>query len=339
MTERTDGGPARAPEFLRNPELERLLALLERPLHAAETSLREQISSDRRPIVLILGCARSGSTLLLQLLAESGAFAFPSNFISRFYAAPILGGLLQKMLFDPNCQFHGELSLRADDSTSYSSALGKTEGALSPNEFHYFWRRWFEEVDGYPPTLGQVDGTVFGEIREELQGLAGVFERPLALKAHLLNWILPLVSKQVPDAFLVFLRRDPLFAAQSLLEARVRFFGSKKLWYSFKPPEVGSLALLPPEGQVAAQVVFTERAIEAGLREVDPSRVVEISYEELSSSPESVWRKLADTLASHPGCPDLGDCPRTMPFRSGNVRRLPASTLEAIRTAVEGFGG
>ena len=60
------------------------------PLKVAETPLLKEPSPDRRPIILILGCARSESTLLLQLLAESGAFAYPTNFLSRFYATLVL---------------------------------------------------------------------------------------------------------------------------------------------------------------------------------------------------------------------------------------------------------
>ncbi len=337
MSGRDSDPPVRQGPFQRNAKLEELLALLENPLGAGESLLLAELGAERRPIVLIVACARSGSTLLLQFLAGSGAFAYPSNFLSRFYAAPILGSLIQKMLFDPAYQFRRELACQDGWGEPYRSELGKTEGALSPNEFLYFWRRWVEEIDGRPPTLEDTGGIDFGEIRRELQGVAASFERPFVLKAHILNWMLPVVAEQLRDAYLVFLRRDPLFTAQSLLEARMRFFGSAEEWYSFKPPEFERLRQLSPEGQVASQVLCTERAIETGIRDVERARVIELSYEELTLDPASAWRKLADKLASHPGCPDLGECPRQEGFRSANVRRLPPASLEAIEAALAEF--
>ena len=323
----------RAPAFQRNQMLETLLSRLEGPLGAAETALLAAGSPEPRPIVLIVGCARTGSSLLLQLLAKSGAFAVPSNFLSRFYSAPVLGAWLQRMLFDPTYDFRGELRLRADED-SYYSQLGKTTGALSPHDFFHFWRRWFNYEDGSAPTLETAHDVAFHEIQAELQGVTGVFGLPLIVKAQVLNWILPLATERLRDSFVVFLRREPLFTAQSLLEARMSYFGSYEPWYSLMPPEFDTLSTLAPEAQVAGQVLSTERAVVAGLRHIDPTRVIELTYEELTSSPESAWWRLTEKLVRHPGCQDLGECPRTEPFISRNEPRLPSAMLTSIQTAL-----
>lgn len=325
--------------FERNPDLEELLALLESPMQTAEECLLESLTLERRPIVLICACARSGATLLLQFLARSGVFGYPSNLISRFYAAPVLGALVQKMLFDPDYQFRRELDLKSDCSDYFRSELGKTEGALSPNEFYYFWRRWFSEVQGHPPTVEDLQNTAFDEVLTELRGLSAVFGLPLAFKASLLNWTLPLVAERIPEAYIVFLRRDPLYTVQSILEARIRFFGSEDAWYSFKPPGAEALLELPAISQVAAQVVMTEEAIEDGISVIDPSRVIRISYEQLCSDPNAAWQALVDKIGEHPGCPDMGECPSKPPFRSSNVDRLPPSQLNAIRKALDDLAG
>ena len=71
----------RAPEFQRNEKLEDLLRLITHPLEVAETEILKGRPLERRPVVLIVGCARAGSTLLLQFLANSGKFGYPSNFL------------------------------------------------------------------------------------------------------------------------------------------------------------------------------------------------------------------------------------------------------------------
>ena len=38
-------------------------------------------------VVLVVGGPRSGSTVMMQWLASSGVFAYPSNLLSRFYRA------------------------------------------------------------------------------------------------------------------------------------------------------------------------------------------------------------------------------------------------------------
>lgn len=327
----------RALPFRRNEKLEDLLSQLRGPLSRAENELLEQISPERKPVVLIVGCARAGSTLMLQFLANSGAFGYPSNFLSRFFSGPVMGAYIQRMLFDREYQFRNELRLDGIDQLAYTSDLGKTEGAMAPNEFMYFWRRWIEESDGHPPGMQHIDRVNFGAIDRELVGLATAFGRPFALKAHILNWMLPAVLENIPDSYVLFVRRDPIFTAQSLLEARVRFFGSDQEWYSFKPAEYEWLRHLPPPTQVAGQVHFTELAIENGLRGVDQSRVVEAHYEELSSDPGTVWARLADKLERHRNCGDLGPCPATPAFVSANERRLPIETFETIGRALADF--
>ena len=327
----------RAKEFERNPELEALLERLEGPLAKAEAELLASETLERRPVVLIVGSARSGSTLLLQLLASSGVFGYPTNFLSRFYSAPVLGALLQQMLFEPTLSFRDELDLSAPIREPYGSQLGKTRGALAPNEFHYFWRRWLPEFQHELPDAQACAGVDFEQIERELLGVAAVFKRPLALKGHILCRILPLITERLSDCFVVNLRRDPLYTAQSLLEARAQFFGSIESWYSFRPAEYDELMERSPEEQVAAQVLLAERTVSQGLAEIDPTRVLDLTYEELCASPADVWSRVSSLLDRHEGCGPLGPSPRTDPFESGNRLRVDPATLAALEKGLALF--
>ena len=142
----TDLAENRAEEFRRNILLESLLTEIAVDMRPSEDSLlsRYRGQSLQYPIVLVFGPLRSGTTLFMQWLANSGIVAYPTNLLSRFYHAPILGAKLQLLLTDPRYSFRKELG-EFVQRVGYLSENGKTDGTLAPNEFWYFWRRFLED--------------------------------------------------------------------------------------------------------------------------------------------------------------------------------------------------
>ena len=84
---------SRTPVFQRNESLESLLNSLNELLGAVENRAIESIpaSVGDHPIIFIMGPHRSGTTLLMQWLASLGIIAYPTNVLSRFYSAPVIG--------------------------------------------------------------------------------------------------------------------------------------------------------------------------------------------------------------------------------------------------------
>src|SRR5690554_4423241 len=146
--------------FKRDASLE--IALTD--LNTTIQSIESPINTDeaQSPIILIMGCPRSGSTLLLQWLASSGLFSYPSNLIARFYKNPYLGIRAQQALldFDPLNQLDFK-----ETKFDFSSSLGKTKGALGPSEYWYYWRTFFKFDNDVQilskNQLGGVDGEAF----------------------------------------------------------------------------------------------------------------------------------------------------------------------------------
>ena len=200
-------------------ELNRNLGVAERRAIAAH-------STPRLPVVLIMGCGRSGSTLLYQWMCQTGLFWFPSNFISRFYAAPVLGYQIQQMLLDPDLSFGEELSGFTD--SNFESALGKTRGWQAPSEFWYFWRRFFDfsEISGGRPQGESLEPTsVFVSELAALQAASGL---PIAMKGMIGNWMLRDLDQLLPNVLFIHLTRDTLFNAQSLLLSRQLHSGDSR---------------------------------------------------------------------------------------------------------------
>src|SRR5690606_19861811 len=135
---------ARTKDFEKVGAQEDLLAEVNRLLAPAENAaFAEPRLTPSKPIVFIVGAPRSGTTLMLQWLANSREFAYPSNLLSRFYGAPFIGARIQQLLTNPELDFRGELLDLHDQRPSWKSEIGKTSGVLEPHEFSYFWRRFF----------------------------------------------------------------------------------------------------------------------------------------------------------------------------------------------------
>lgn len=327
----------RQPEFRRNEKLEGLLDEINRILEQAEDRIIEPYHMPRYPVVLIVGCARAGSTLVLQWLACTGQFAYPTNFLSRFYAAPYIGARIQQLLTDPQVNFRNEF---ADLSTEiqFCSELGKTKGILAPNEFWYFWRRFFHygEIQYLDEdALARVNTSKFVS---EIAAIEAASDKPFALKGLIVNWNIPFISSLLDRVVFIHITRHPLYNAQSLLEARTRYFGSPGEWYSFKPREFEKLKELEAFEQVAGQVYFTNRAISKGLEQIDESRRLEISYESFCKDPASLFDQITSKFVQQGFNVDW--CYKGPPeFTTRNQQRLSDEETGRIVEAYKRFSG
>lgn len=276
----------------KNSKLEFILKTLENTI--IDPAKTQAFESDY-PKIFIVGCARSGSTLLTQLLANHTDWCYPTNLLSRFYYAPYTGALIQRMLYD--LDERGELyGKQTREFTVNESILGKTNGALSPNEFWYFWRRFFKFGDIQKMSDDELETVDASYFLNSLNSIQYVFKQPLFMKAMILNWHIDYLHKNVPKSYFIYIKRDPIFNAQSLLMARENFFGNIDEWYSFKPPEFNQLAKKLPVQQVMEQVKVTNTAIENQLKGIDVSKQISITYEELCAHPEKVFSNIHKML-------------------------------------------
>jgi hypothetical protein len=274
------------------PRVEETLALLEEMLGPENEKRINNFSDPLHPTIFLMGCARSGTTLLNQFLVSSLDTSYPSNFLSRFYYAPYIGSLLQNLMhtYDTKNELFGSVT----SSNLFESNLGKTKGPLSPNEFWYFWRKHFEF-----PEYGSIDESRIDKVKAELfakniYSIQHAFNKPIIMKGMIMNWNIPFLSRLIKRSFFIFVERDIAFNAQSLLLSRQSFFEDKKKWYSFKPDEYSSLTSLEPEEQVVAQVRYTNDAIIKGLEEIGSTRFLKIQYSDFCQSPGAILNQLSE---------------------------------------------
>lgn len=290
----------RTETFTRNDALERLLEELNVALAQSESALdvarEEQFSK-----LFVVGPLRSGTTLMMQWLASSGFAAYPTNMLSRFYGAPMTGAKIQQLLTDPAYNFRNEI-LDFNSGIAFSSENGKTRGALAPNEFWYFWRRFlpYDDLDYRPDEDVERYGDLTG-LRDELNGLANIFGRPFALKAMIMNQNLLPLNAQFSKAVFLRMSRSPTLNIQSALRARLRQTGDMRSWYSFKIREFPDLVTLDPLQSVAGQIAATTLALEHARSEIPPEKWIDISYETLCDRPAEVYEQISAAVRAHSG--------------------------------------
>jgi LPS sulfotransferase NodH len=289
---------SRTEEFSRNIELEDLLKSLNSSLMLAEQDLLEQTGKkEPYPLLLIMGPHRSGTTLFLQWLANTGIFAYPTNLLSRFYLAPILGAKIQLLLTDPRYNYRDEL-VEYTKTIEYMSDNGKTKGVLAPNEFWYFWRSFLPAQDRDVWTDQELMNNMdYTRLVKELKGITEIMEKPFAAKAMLFNYNIPFLDKILDKVIFVHMKRDEAANSASALDARKRQFGSEKAWYSFIIPEYEALQNLDPVHQVVGQIRAINRAVEKGFKKVADFRKMTVQYEEFCDSPEKIFLQLTHKLA------------------------------------------
>lgn len=323
---------ARMPGFRRNELLEELMGELGADLRLAEDRLVADYAGKTMPypIVLVMGPLRSGTTLFMQWLANTGLAAYPTNLLSRFYQAPIIGAKIQLLLTDPRYNFRDELG-EFLNQVDHASENGKTKGVLAPNEFWYFWRRFLAEpardIWSDEELRASMDTRA---MLAELAGLTDVLQKPFAAKGMLFNYNIPFLDSIFCKALFVQIKRNPVANVASILEARKRQLGSEAAWYSFKIPEYPELEKLDAVNQAAGQLYYIDKAVSAGMSAIPEDRKMIVRYEDICSQPRIVFEELLVKLGLH------GDLPYTGPehFRISGQAGVPneSSIIKALST-------
>ena len=243
------------------------------------------------PPVFIAGAPRSGTTLLYQILVSAFDIGYIDNISAKFWEAPVFGLVLSNEIFP-----FGERVL-----TDYRSEYGFTKEPTGPHEFGYFWKRWFKYSNTHEldeDKLNQIDSD---KLTKVIYSMNSVLNKPVAFKnAVAVSLQIKYLAETFPEAVILSIERNPLYNAQSILEARIKS-GNPEEWFSAKPKEYETLKSKSIYEQVVGQVYYcNERISEAKtaiLHLENPQRLVEIKYEELCENPDKIIDLIAEKLS------------------------------------------
>jgi LPS sulfotransferase NodH len=280
--------PKRTERYQKNIADELFLKKFNISLFDLEKEYAVSQKQSSQPVLFICGAPRSGTTLITQVLARTDVFNYVDNFVARFWRAPFVGFYLEKLI--------GLRQMLRKIGYSFTSEFGRTHGILDPHEFVYFWEYWLQPTSRHHiiPVhhLERID--VHG-LRNEINAMLNSYNKPLFFKSV---WFLsnPLLAyKLFSSVYIIFITRDLLTNALSILDARKEYHGDKNEWFSVRPTNFARLKKYPVERQITEQIKRINNEILEQTKDF-PERIINITYEELCNNPLKTILKIADHI-------------------------------------------
>jgi hypothetical protein len=300
--------------------LHALLGVVATPLDlllaSRERARLEHAGPPEKPILFVVGPPRSGTTLVAQTLIRALPVAYLTNLTGVFPRSPITAGRL----------LHARLE---NERVQPRSHYGRTSRLYGPNDALQLWDRWIgNDRTQIPSELGAAERSAMVRFFGAYEAAHGA---PILAKNNSLNLYAALVGEALPTARFVCLRREPVFLAQSLLQARRHIHGSAAVPYGPHSPRRD--AALNPVEDVCAQIRFHEETAERQQRALGAERFRFLSYEAFCDDPAGLALEMSEllALAVAPGAAPT-------PLRASRRRTLPPDEFAQLERAVERAG-
>ena len=306
-------------KFAKDQEFESYLSLLNTSLCEIEQTLYKDLE-EKYPTIHIIGSARSGTTLLNQIIFTYLKVGYINNLIAAFWKAPLFGIQLSKRLLGQAYQ------------SSFTSFFGRTGSVYEPHEFTYFWNYHLAYPDLQQKTAEHEKNINWEILKKVLLNMTNMFERPVLFKSVLLGFHSNRLFQYLPKTCYIYIKRNYIDNAISLLNYRENMLGSTDLWVSVKPRQYDWLKDENIYTQVVGQILFLEFEYLQQLKTIPDTNKLFVKYDEVCNEPEKVLVKVKEMIQSQ-GFFCKVDIPSVIPFASaeGSKKADPAliSMLEA----------
>jgi len=228
----------------------------------------------------IVGTPRCGSTILYQILSNALDVLYIDNIVCLFYKNLSLGFWLSEKLF------------KGKSHNCFKSIHGSTvEFSLhGPSECWHFWYRWLP-ADRDFVDFTDFDNSIVKEIKEEISAVINCYNKPLLFKNLNMGQRLRLISRVFPNARIIFLKREPIYVAQSILQAKRQIGIKDNEFWSVKPPNVKILKNLNPYEQIVKQIYYIEKQIIQDSRLFKKDNFLVVHYRELCKAPTRILQQ------------------------------------------------
>lgn len=267
---------SRVGEFVRDESYDDLLKEFNANISSIKMSPRDEgIEGEYRP-VFVVGLPRSGTTLLTQVLAATNSFAYPSNLIARFYDNPALGERVSQLL----------APVIGCDTKQFESNMGRTKSWNDPNEFGFFWSRFFDFSIHHEVCREQVLNSALESFKGEVSSWQSEAAKPLLLKCMIMNYSLDILYEMYPNALFVRTQRSFHDVVKSMVKGRRLVTGSDKNWFSCRPKNWEKLnEIVDPVEKTVAQVASVEKSLDCFWEKLPDANKMLCKYDDFCESP------------------------------------------------------
>jgi hypothetical protein len=220
--------------------------------------------------VFIIGAPRTGSTILYQTLTNQLDILYVDNLICRFGKNFFFGFWLSNKLFKQKAH------------NCFKSSHGDTSkcGLHAPSECGEFWYKWLPR-DRHFIDYDDISVKMVREIREEITAVINYFDKPLVFKNLNAGQRLRLLSKCFPEAKFIFIQREPIFTAQSIIKAKRKLNIKDNEFWGIKPLNYSKLSELNAYEQIIKQIFFLEKQILKDSQLFEKGSFLHVDYEDL----------------------------------------------------------
>lgn len=218
--------------------------------------------------IFIIGAPRSGTTLINQLFAGCTDIGYVSNLMAAFWNAPVAGALLSRRWAN-------------DRYFSGNSYFGQTKDIREPHEFGAFWRDMLSMDSMHQPSDSSIKFIDWNELELTLTKINMVFSKPVIYKAFHLMWFIKEINKKMPNSKWIWIKRNTIDNAGSILNLRRHLNSNIYQWASAKPLGIENYLNRDPYIEVIAQVELINYWIDSQLKDVSPRNWTTVSLESL----------------------------------------------------------
>lgn len=305
LTHLTEFYNNRIGDYVKDPDDENFLLTLNQILQKEEIKFYKELPIDY-PFIFVFGLPRSGTTLLTQFIAHSFDIAYINNLMARFWLAPLFGIRLSKNVISKKY-------------TNYSSDYARTADISDIHEFGYFWRYWLkkEKITGITE-YEKIEKTVDWEmLRKILSNMQYEFNKPLVFKNIFGSYHIQKICKILDKVLFVYIERDELDVAISILNARKKYYNNLNTWWSYMPPEYDRIKDLDYMEQIAGQIFYLKEFYHKEI-EKNKKYILKIDYRELCENPYDISKIINNFIdqSYHHKLNLSENIPQNFPFRT-----------------------
>jgi hypothetical protein len=223
--------------------------------------------------VFIIGAPRTGSTILYQILTNQLDVLYIDNLSCIFRKNFFYGFWLSNKLYKQKAH------------NNFKSYHGNTtqHGLRAPSECGGYWYRWLPK-DHHFIDYDEITAEMVNEIRNEITAVINYFDKPIVFKNLNAGQRMRLLTRCFPEAKFIFIRRDLLMTAQSILIAKRKLGYSDNEFWSIKPKNAEQLTTLSSTEQIIKQIYYLEKQIVEDQKLVLKNNFWSLNYEKLPSS-------------------------------------------------------
>ncbi|MDZ7735376.1 MAG: sulfotransferase [Gammaproteobacteria bacterium] len=264
--------------------------------------------SNQQPIFLI-GAPRSGSTAFIQAAYRCLQLSYISNLMALL----------------PRCMVR-ITRIYPNAATGYKGHImpgefGYIPGLFSPNEAGEIMRFWFD---------GDRTESEFVKINLTINVITAITGNPVFLKNQTNTLRAQKIKEILPGCRFLYLYRDPIYTAQSILLARRKLGNNDMEWWSVKPPGYEKILQRDIYYQVVWQVLQLNSLCERVISNSGEHGLT-IRYEHFCAEPVTIMKNLASRFSL-----DLRqDHPSSLNLSSANSIKLSDAEWAKLRNAHE----